>query len=327
MKAYVVEKGQLALKEVADPELKTEDDVIVNLHASGLNRRDLMISKRAGDKADYLILGSDGAGVIESVGKNVENLSVGQPVIINPSLRWSEKSLAPPAEFDILGFPDHGTFAEKIVIDQNQIEVKPGYLSFESASVVALAALTGYRALVTQGDIQAGQTLFLPGAGSGVANFIIPFAKAKGAKVIVSSRSEFKREKALEIGADIAIDTNADWLKALENETIDLIIDSVGAATFNRSLDVLKKGGRIVVFGATTDDVVDFDLRKFFYGQYQLFGSTMGSREELRAALALMESHQIQPSIDKVFDQNEFSQAMEYLKDTQQFGKITVKWR
>src|SRR5699024_3882985 len=113
------------------PELKTEDDVIVNLHASGLNRRDLMISKRAGDKADYLILGSDGAGVIESVGKNVENLSVGQPVIINPSLRWSEKSLAPPAEFDILGFPDHGTFAEKIVIDQNQIEVKPGYLSFE----------------------------------------------------------------------------------------------------------------------------------------------------------------------------------------------------
>src|SRR5699024_12178327 len=99
--------------------------------------------------------------------------------------------------------------------------------------------------------------LFIPGGGSGVATYMIQIAKSKSAKVIVSSRSESKREAALKIGADVAIETNSDWEKELADETIDLIIDSVGAATFNRSLDVLKKGGKMVIFGATTDDVTD----------------------------------------------------------------------
>src|SRR5690606_16851128 len=113
-------------------------------------------------------------------------------------------------------------------------------------------------------------TVFIPGAGSGVATYMIQFAKNAGARVIVSSRNEEKRQKALELGADLAIDTNGDWAEVLEKETIDLVIESIGRATFNRSLDVLKAGGRIVVFGATTEDVIELDLRKFFYGQYQL---------------------------------------------------------
>src|SRR5699024_4171045 len=147
---------------------------------------------------------------------------------------------------------------------------------------LALAGLTGYRALVTKGGIQQGQTVFIPGAGSGVATYMIQFAKAKGAKVIVSSRSKDKQQQALKIGADIAVDTDADWNEALMDEKIDLVIDSVGAATFNKSLSILKKGGKMVVFGATAGDTVDINLRAFFYGQYQLLGSTMGSREELR---------------------------------------------
>src|SRR5690606_21774951 len=113
---------------------------------------------------------------------------------------------------------------------------------------------------VTKGQLQEGDTVFIPGAGSGVATFLISFAKNIGARVIVTSRSEEKRNKALELGADLAIDTNSDWKQELAGETIDLIIDSVGRATFNRSLDIVKKGGRIVVFGATTEDTVDFDL-------------------------------------------------------------------
>ena len=114
-------------------------------------------------------------------------------------------------------------------------------------------------------------------------------------------------------------------MKVLADKTIDLVVESVGRATFNRSLDVLKKGGRIVFFCASTEDIVDFDLRKFFYGQYQLLGSTMGSREELRLMLAHMENHQIAPVVGCVFDLEQAQDAMEYLQAGKQFGKIALR--
>lgn len=139
--------------------------------------------------------------------------------------------------------PDDGTFAEKIVLSVEQLEPRPSYLSWEESASVALAGLTGYRALVTRGQAKEGDTVFIPGAGSGVVTFIIQFAKAIGARVIVTSRSEEKRRYALDLGADRAIDTNADWKEELKDETIDLVIESVGKATFNRSLSCLKKVG------------------------------------------------------------------------------------
>lgn len=326
MKAYAVESNTAKVREVADP-VPQKGEVVVNVKTAGLNRRDLSIRNKAGDKSAPLVLGSDGAGIVSQVGIDVENVQVGDEVIINPALRWDKNSDAPPEGFDILGFPDNGTLAEKIVIDQHQVEPKPAHLTWEEAGVLALAALTGYRALVTKGDIQQGQTVFIPGAGSGVATYMIQFAKAKGAKVIVSSRSEAKRQASLEIGADIAVDTNADWKKGFENETIDLVIDSVGGATFNRSLEVLKKGGKIVIFGATTDDVTDINLREFFYGQYQLLGSTMGSREELRNVLRLIEQENIKPIVSETFSLDKVAEAFSYLDAGDQFGKIAIKMK
>lgn len=323
MKAFVLEKGKLYIKKMPTPTAGT-GEIVVALKVAGLNRRDLYIPKRMGDDKDALILGSDGAGVVESIGSGVTNVAVGDEVIVNPALRWEKNSDAPPAGFDILGMPDHGTFAEKIVIAANQVEKKPTYLSWEEAGVLALAALTGYRALVTKGNIQAGQTVLIPGAGSGVATYMIQFAKAMGARVIVTSRSEEKREAALQLGADMAIDTHADWKEVLQSETIDLIIDSVGRATFNKSLDVIKQGGKIVIFGATTEDTVDFNLREFFYGQYQLFGSTMGSREELQALLSLMEDKQIHPAIGATFSLEETNDALDALQQNKYFGKIAI---
>src|SRR5690625_4662065 len=203
MKAYVYEDGQLTLKDMPVPELG-EGEVLVSLRVAGLNRRDLYIPNRMGQGKEALILGSDGAGVIEAVGKNVEHVTMGEEVIINPALRWDENSDAPPETFDILGMPDHGTLAEKIVISANQVEKKPAYLSWEEAGVLALASLTGYRALFTKGQIKKGDTVFIPGAGSGVATYIIQFAKAAGARVIVTSRSEGKRDQALKIGSDLS---------------------------------------------------------------------------------------------------------------------------
>lgn len=324
MKALIHVNGQLKIDEMEDP-IANIGEVVVALHAAGLNRRDIKIPERRGEATDPLILGSDGVGVIESIGEGVDNWAIGDEVIINPSLRWFGNSAAPPEGFDILGMPDHGTFAEKISISAEQIEKKPANLSREEASVLSLAALTGYRALFTQGGLKKGDTVFIPGAGSGVATYLIQFAKNVGARVIVSSRGEEKRKKALELGADLAIDTNGDWTEELADETIDLVIESIGKATFNRSLEVLKPGGRIVVFGATTEDVIELDLRKFFYGQYQLFGSTMGSREELRAMLKHVEEYGVKPVIDKVYRLEDGLEAFRDLENSEQFGKLVLR--
>ncbi|MBD7984253.1 zinc-binding dehydrogenase [Sporosarcina sp. Sa2YVA2] len=324
MKALIHENGNLNVLETAEPVAKL-GEVVVAMHAAGLNRRDLMIPGRRGNTKEPLILGSDGAGVISSIGKGVKGWSVGDEVIINPSLRWFDKSTFPPAGFDILGMPDHGTFAEKIAISAEQLEKKPANLSMEEAAVIALSALTGYRALFTQGELKPGHTVFIPGAGSGVATYIIQFAKNIGARVIVSSRSVEKRKKALELGADLAIDTNDNWLDALSDEKIDVVIESVGRATFNRSLEVLKPGGRIVVFGATTEDVVDLDLRKFFYGQYQMFGSTMGSRDELREMLQHIDQYGVKPVIDKAYPLENALEAFDALRNSEQFGKLVLQ--
>ncbi|ANU09020.1 alcohol dehydrogenase [Planococcus antarcticus DSM 14505] len=323
MKAFVMESGEWKLKNMEEPVTKAEE-VLVSLKTAGINRRDLGLIKRYGDNPEALIVGSDGAGIVESVGEDVVDFATGDEVIINPALRWHTNSEAPPAEFDILGMPDHGTFAEKIAISAEQLEKKPPYLSWAEAGSLALSALTGYRALFTKGQLKKGDTLFIPGAGSGVATFLIQFAKNEGARVIVTSRSEEKRQHAKRIGADLAIPTDSDWLKELADETIDLVIDSVGGATFNRSLDILKKGGRIVIFGATTEDTVDLNLRKFFYGQYQLVGSTMGSREELRAMLEHMESFNMRPVVDKAFPLDQVEEAFDYLASGNQFGKVVL---
>lgn len=324
VKAFVHEYGNLDIKQVKDPQVN-EGEVLVTIHTAGLNRRDVGIPNRRAKEAEALVLGSDGAGVIAAVGDGVTNASVGDEVIINPALRWSEQSDAPPADFDILGMPDNGTFAEKITISADQVEKKPKHLSWDEAGVLALSALTGYRALFTKGKLKEADTVFIPGAGSGVATYLIMFAKSIGATVIVTSRSEDKRRQAAEIGADIVLDTASDWQAVLADQTIDLVIESVGKATFNRSLEILKKGGRIVAFGATTDDTVNLNLRQFFYGQYQLFGSTMGSREELRDMLALIEKHQIRPVIDSTFELNHAKEAFYYLKEGKQFGKVAIK--
>lgn len=322
--AFVFEYGELQIKEMPDPS-PGKNEVVIKLKTAGLNRRDLYIPNRRGDDKEALILGSDGAGIIEALGEEVTSFQSGDEVIINPGLRWKENTPAPPQSFDILGMPDHGTFAEKIVLSEEQVEKKPSYLSWSEAGVLALAALTGYRALVTKGRVKAGDTVFIPGAGSGVSTYMIQFAKSLGARVIVTSRSSVKLQHAKKLGADVTIPTESDWKTELKGETIDLVIDSVGRVTFNRSLEILKKGGRIVVFGATTEDNVDLNLRDFFYGQYQLFGSTMGSREELREVLQLMEDHQLHPVVDKVFSLKQAGQAMDYLKESNQFGKVVMQ--
>lgn len=308
---------------VEKPEVK-DDEVLVKLKAAGLNHRDLMIPNRHSEDETYVILGSDAAGVIEAKGHSVPDVEIGQEVIVNPALGWEEKSPAPPEGFEIVGFPYHGTFAEYIVLPARNVLLKPDYLSMEEASAFALSAMTAYRALFTRGQLQEGETVFIPGATGGAGIFLIQFAKAKGARVIISSRSEDKRQKAMELGADVTIESGEDWNAVLEEERIDLVIESVGAVTFNKSVDLLKKGGTLVAFGASAGDTVEFDLRKFFYGQYNLLGSTMASTEELRETLEFSKENGIKPVIDRKYPLGDFKDAFTDIEEASMTGKIIL---
>ncbi|MCF8567095.1 zinc-binding dehydrogenase [Alicyclobacillus tolerans] len=310
--------------EVPDP-IAGPGEVKVQLKYAGLNHRDLLQVEKRTPTDPSVVLGSDGMGLIAAVGEGVTGFSVGDEVIINPSLGWLQKSDAPPKEFQILGIPRDGTFAQAIVVPAANVAPKPSYLSDEEAGVLALAALTAYRALFTRGNLQAGQTVVIPGAGGGAATFLLMMAKAAGAKVVVTSRHAAKRAKSLELGADLALDSAADWQQELGGQIADLVIESVGPATFAKSLSVLRPGGTVVTFGATTGDEVSFNLRSFFYGQFNLKGTTMGSAEELREMLAFIERHQLHPVMDEVFLLTEGRKALARMDEGEQLGKIALR--
>ncbi|MEK3889209.1 zinc-binding dehydrogenase [Bacillus sp. FSL K6-3431] len=297
-------------------------EVRIRLKTVGLNHRDLFVLNRHKPTEPPLIIGSDGAGIVDAVGKGVTHVQVGDEVIINPGLGWTENSEAPPNGFEIVGLPDHGTFSEQIVIPAGNAILKPEYLTWEEAGVLSLAALTAYRALFTRGNISAEKTLLIPGIGSGVATFILQFAKAADATVYITSRSHEKRRMALELGADKAIDSNGDWNEALDGEKVDIVIESVGAATFNKSLNQLRPGGTIVAFGASAGDEIQLNLRDFFYGQFNLLGSTMGSAEEYNEMIQFIDTHKITPVIDRIYPLSQFEEAFKRMENADQFGKI-----
>lgn len=297
-------------------------EVKIKIKVAGLNHRDLFVLYRHNTSEPPLILGSDGAGIVESVGTNVTNVRVGDEVIINPGLGWLKISDAPPKGFEILGLPDHGTFGEYVIVPSENVYKRPEHLSWEEAGVFSLSALTAYRALFTKGKIEPNMNVLIPGIGSGVATFLLQFAKAVGANTFVTSRYEEKRKKAIQLGADKAIDTSINWESQLDGVKMDLVIESIGAATFNQSLKQLRPGGTIVTFGASAGDEVTFNIREFFYGQFNLLGTTMGSGEEYEKMLNFVNEHKIKPVIDRVFTFQQYKEAFSRLENGEQFGKI-----
>ena len=185
--------------------------------------------------------------------------------------------------------------------------------------------MTAYRALFTKVKVTDQQTVLIPGIGGGVATYLLQFSKAVGAKVYVTSRSEEKLKGALDLGADKGINSEIEWEKELDGEKVDIVIESVGAATFNQSLRQLKKGGKMVLFGSSTGDIVELNLREFFYGQYTLLGTTMGSKEEYSEMIKFIETYSIRPVIDNVYDFEDYEAAFDRLEAAKQMGKIVLR--
>lgn len=299
-------------------------EVKVKLKTAGLNHRDLFLMEDRTNEDAPLIMGSDGAGRIEAVGEGVTNLAVGSDVIINPCIGW-EFTHNVPAVPAIVGGPSSGTLAESIIIPEQNAVSKPAYLSWEEAGVLPLSALTAYRALFTRGRLQRGEHILIPGIGGGVATYAMLMASAAGARVSVTSRSQTKRQAALAYGADLAFDSHSDWKDSMKGEQVDLILDSIGPATFQHYFDIIKPNGRIVTFGASSGDRVELAVRSIFYPQISIIGTSMGSSEEFMAMLQFMELHSIRPIIDSVYPLQDTFRAFQRMQQGEQLGNIGIR--
>ncbi len=304
-------------------------EVLVQLKAAALNHRDVWI-RRGMQLADRLplILGSDGAGLVAEVGAGVTERSVGQAVLINPSLDWGDRDDRPSPAFRILGGPDPGTYAEAIVVPAANVFPKPTPLSFEEAAALPLGSLTAWRAVLTRGQVRPGERVVVLGVGGGVATFAVQIARLAGASVIATSSSDAKLERARALGADLLINyTRAAWDQEVREATgggADVVIDSVGKETWANALAALRPGGRLVSFGATTGRATDVDIRTIYWNHLSILGTTMGSPRDFVAMLGAYEAGRLKPVVDRVFALREAAAAHRRMDAGAQFGKIVL---
>jgi zinc-binding alcohol dehydrogenase/oxidoreductase len=305
----------LHVEEIARPS-PSNGEVLVRVHAAAFNRRDVFITQGLYPNIELpRTLGSDGAGVLDGKGE----------VVIDPMLGWGDNPHLWAANATILGMPHDGTFAQYVAVPKANVYPKPAHLSMEEAAAIPLAGLTAYRATFTRGQLHAGETVLIPGVGGGVQTFVLLFAKAAGARTIVTSGSQEKLERARALGADMAIDyTDPDWHKKLKRGEVDLVVDSSGGDTLNRSLSLLRPGGRVVLYGGTR---LESTIRIFpiFWNHLDIRGTSMGSPEDFRAMLDLVTTHQIRPAIDRVYPIDDAVAAAERMASAAQFGKIIMK--
>jgi NADPH:quinone reductase-like Zn-dependent oxidoreductase len=283
------------------------------------------------------VLGSDGAGVVDERGPDVTDVSVGDPVLLNPGLydgtcewcRAGQEALC--RSFRIVGEHTQGTMATYVVVPRRNVYPKPEALSWVEAAAAPLVFQTAWRALLTVGALSRGETVAVVGAGGGVAPAAVQVARLLGARVVVVARSREKAERARSLGADdvVVISEENPLDRALwewsQKRGVDLVFDSVGAATVPRSMRALARGGRVVVIGATTGAKVDVDLRTLFWRQLSLRGSTMASRLEFEAMLARLAQRELKPVVDAEFPFERAEEAFRRLSDPDVFGKIVVR--
>ena len=332
MKAIVVrEPGgaeKLRLEDVPTPE-PGPGEVLVALRAAALNRRDIAMRSQP-HLADMMpfIPGSDGAGVVAAVGSEVSEVKVGDEVVIFPSLHWGIFETHPGPDFEILGGPTDGTYAEFIRLPAENVFPKPAHLSFEEAAAFPLAGLTAWRALITTARVKPGERVLIPGAGSGAATFAVQIARLAGARVYVTSHSEAKLSRAKKLGASGGVNyTRADWVdevRHLSDGGVEVVVDSVGAATFTQAVDLILPGGRIVIFGTTSGSTTSVELHRLYRKQISLLGTTMGSPREFAELLAALGEGNIRPVIDATCPLGEAGAAQRWLEQSEQFGKIVL---
>ena len=333
MKAIVLEElggpDNLKIKKVDTP-APGPGEVRVKLQNSALNRRDYWITIGRYPRTNLpCIAGSDGAGTVDAVGDGVDDAIIGEEVVVYPAREWGDSEAVSGPDFRVLGMPDQGTFAEYICCPATDVYARPAHLSWEQAAAVPLAGLTAWRAIVTQAEVRAGQTVLVTGAGSGVSTFAVQWASGLGAEVYVTSGSEEKIEKAKAIGAAGGISyKEEDYHKTLRKQAggFNAIIDSAGGDDMNNLLSTLRPAGRFVFFGATLGiPSSGLEIPRLFFNQTRIQGTMMGSNAEFKAMLDFVGKHEIEPVVDRVLPMDEAVAAHKLLESFGQMGKVVLQ--
>ncbi|MFF4624334.1 zinc-binding dehydrogenase [Nonomuraea jabiensis] len=291
------------------PEPKVPDGwTTVSVRAAALNHHDLWTLKGVGIRQDRLpiVLGCDAAGVDED----------GNEVIVHSVIGTGADETLDPKR-TLLSEVHDGTFAERVAVPRRNLVPKPAGLGFEHAACLPTAWLTAYRMLFDKAGLEPGSTVLVQGAGGGVATALIALGRAGGYRVWATSRSEDKRARALELGADQVFEPGARL-----PERVDAVMETVGQATWDHSLKSLKPGGRIVVSGATSGAVPPADLNRVFFLQLSVVGSTMGTREQLGRLAVFLEQTGVRPVVDRVLPLSEARDGFAAMAEGEIFGKI-----
>ena len=319
-------KSPLELQQRADL-TPGPGEVVVQIKAAALNRRDYWITLGMYPGIELpCVLGSDGAGIVTNCGDGVDSAWIDREVIIDPGFDWGDSPGAQSPRFNIMGLPRDGTFATEVVVPVQQLHVRPEHLDWHESAALPLAGVTAYRAVFTQGHLQAGETVLVTGVGGGVATFALQFAVTAGANVWVTSSSPTKIDRAVALGAQGGFDyTIEGWWKQMARVGAPaLIIDSAGGAGYNALLSLADAGGRIVNYGSTAGPPKKVDLFKLFWKQLHLIGSTMGSPADFAAMLELVKKHRIRPVVDAVFPLEDGNSAVSRMASSPQFGKYVL---
>lgn len=296
------------------------DWVTVALRASALNWHDVLVRQgRYGSPRPHVI-GADGAGI---------RIDTGEPVVVLPSLNWGDREDAPGSDWEILGDHTPGTYAELVSVPAECIAPKPAGLSWAEAAALPLVGVTTHRALFARGRLRTGESMLVVGAGGGIATMAISLSVAVGAAITVTSSSVETIERAVSEGARGGVlHTDADWpeqarLLTPNNIGFDLVLDPVGR--WAESVRALRPGGRLVVLGANAGETAAMDIRSFYFGQFDLLGTTMGSGRDLAALLNMIEERTVRPPvIDREFPLDHAAQAHQYLENGRAFGKCVL---
>ncbi len=309
--------------DVPDPEPRP-GHVAIDLVRAALNHRDVWIREgRPGPLP--AVLGSDGAGVVSEVGAGVEGVAAGDEVVVNPALDWGDREDAPGPDFRILGVPDQGTYAERIVVAAHQVRPRPAGWSWDECAAFPLGGLTAWRALRLAGAAP-GRRILVTGAGGGVGTFLVQIGAALGATIVATTGSAAKIARALELGAAEALDYHdPDWPRRAG--PVHAAIDSVGGSGLDAVIGTLVRGGVLVSFGDTAREPATVDLAEVFLEWRRIQGTTMGSPREFDALLEHIASATWRPVIDSIHPLGEAAEAHRRLVDPERTGKVVLAIR
>ncbi|MFC1566007.1 zinc-binding dehydrogenase [Candidatus Neomarinimicrobiota bacterium] len=324
----------LKYDDIPTPNIK-QNQCLVKIKAAALNHLDIWVRKGIPGVSLPMIMGSDGAGFVEHVGAKVSEFSVGDRVLIQPltycgTCRWCTENKENYCDkWGIFGENQDGTQCENMAINADHLRIIPEGMSFEEAAAFPLVAVTAWAMLIDRANIRRGETVFVWGASSGVGSMAIQIAKAKGCKVITTVGNTKKGDFAEKLGVDKIVNYQDDDIIKITKEFtfkkgVDVVVEHVGTKTWETSIRILGKGGRIVTCGATTGSDAKFDIRRLFYKQQSILGSTMGNVKSLDRALDMYRTGVIRPIVDKCFKFSEIGKAHVYLENGNKIGKVLV---